>query len=167
MKTTSLYAFAVLIVSSGFADACRLRPRCTDSTATLNVSTTNFDLSSGTKSQYATVPISGIFNVHLRFCEPTLVVPSRSHTLQVLVHGATYNIKYNDPEFEPDTYSYVHRAAAQGYPTLNMDRLGARSCCLTLWSYDSHNAFAHWQALETATTPTLSGSCRLRLTLRL
>ncbi|KZV80676.1 alpha/beta-hydrolase [Exidia glandulosa HHB12029] len=99
-------------------------PRCTESLASVTASATNFDLSSGSPPENATVPVTGTFNVKLRFCEPTVHVPGHADTLQILVHGLTYSHQYMDPDFEPDTYSWVHWASAHGYATLNMDRLG-------------------------------------------
>jgi Alpha/beta hydrolase family len=45
-------------------------------------------------------------------------------TIQVLVHGATYDHNVWDFPYRPDRYSYVRAATAAGYATLNMDRLG-------------------------------------------
>jgi pimeloyl-ACP methyl ester carboxylesterase len=45
-------------------------------------------------------------------------------TIQVLVHGATYDHNTWDWPLQPETYSYVRAATAAGYATLNMDRVG-------------------------------------------
>ncbi|MDQ3765621.1 MAG: alpha/beta hydrolase [Actinomycetota bacterium] len=45
-------------------------------------------------------------------------------TIQVLLHGATYDHNYWDFPYRPDQYSYVRAATVAGYATLNMDRLG-------------------------------------------
>jgi pimeloyl-ACP methyl ester carboxylesterase len=50
--------------------------------------------------------------------------PIANKTIQVLVHGATYDHFYWDWPFLPATYSWVRAATAEGYATLNMDRLG-------------------------------------------
>ena len=50
--------------------------------------------------------------------------PDAATPVQVLIHGGAYNHTYWDSPFRPDTYSYVRRATAQGYATLNFDRLG-------------------------------------------
>jgi hypothetical protein len=50
--------------------------------------------------------------------------PIKNKTIQVLVHGATYDHNYWDFPFLPKKYSYVWAATAAGYATLNMDRLG-------------------------------------------
>ncbi|KZV85192.1 alpha/beta-hydrolase, partial [Exidia glandulosa HHB12029] len=68
--------------------------------------------------------VSGTYNLQLRLCPPTVSNASRATTLQVLVHGATYNTEYWDVGFEPEIYSYVRFAAARGYWTLNLARLG-------------------------------------------
>jgi pimeloyl-ACP methyl ester carboxylesterase len=54
----------------------------------------------------------------------TLCVPEGAHTLQILVHGHSYNRSYWDSPYEPATYSYVHRANRAGYATLAIDRIG-------------------------------------------
>jgi pimeloyl-ACP methyl ester carboxylesterase len=51
---------------------------------------------------------------------------SADRPVQLLVHGATYNSYYWDFQaYQPETYSYVDHAAARGYVTFNIDRLGA------------------------------------------
>lgn len=50
--------------------------------------------------------------------------PIRHKTIQVLVHGATYDHNIWDFPYRPEHYSYVRAATAAGYATLNMDRLG-------------------------------------------
>ncbi|KZV96696.1 alpha/beta-hydrolase [Exidia glandulosa HHB12029] len=101
-------------------------PVCTDFVLPVTASANNIDLSSGDPTTNVTIPVSGTFGIELKFCEPTTVVASRAGTLQVLVHGASYDTSYWDFEaFQPDNYSYVRFAAAQGYPTLNMARLGS------------------------------------------
>jgi pimeloyl-ACP methyl ester carboxylesterase len=46
-------------------------------------------------------------------------------TLQILVHGYSYNRKYWDAGYQPETYSYPGAANARGYATLAIDRLGS------------------------------------------
>jgi pimeloyl-ACP methyl ester carboxylesterase len=45
-------------------------------------------------------------------------------TIQITLHGATYGHLYWDWPFQPETYSYVRRATAEGYAVLNLDRIG-------------------------------------------
>lgn len=46
--------------------------------------------------------------------------------VQLLVHGATYNHNYWNWQYsQPEHYSYVQHAAARGYATFNIDRLGS------------------------------------------
>lgn len=100
-------------------------PHCTDTLVPITASGTNFNLSSGTRPDNATVPVAGTFRIQLRFCEPAL--HSRRDAIQVLVHGLTYNTEYWDPQSK-EISNYVHFAAAQGFATLNVARLGyARS----------------------------------------
>jgi alpha-beta hydrolase superfamily lysophospholipase len=50
--------------------------------------------------------------------------PIEHKTVQVLVHGATYDHNVWDFPYHPQRYSYVRAATAAGYATLNLDRLG-------------------------------------------
>lgn len=119
------HMFDILSVALSLAAAVvATAPVCTDSYISVSASATNYDLSNGTFPAAATVPVSGTYTIQLRFCAPTVVVPTRVNTLQVLVHGLTYSTNYWDIAYKPDTYSYVRVAAANGYPTLNMARLG-------------------------------------------
>jgi pimeloyl-ACP methyl ester carboxylesterase len=45
-------------------------------------------------------------------------------TVQLLVHGATYNSSVWDWSQNPQVYSYVHRATSVGYATFAVDRIG-------------------------------------------
>lgn len=71
------------------------------------------------------VPVTAAANantVYGRLCDPA---GGPSGTLQVLVHGLVYDHFYWDlPEFG-GRYSYVRRAAAAGYSTLAIDRIGS------------------------------------------
>jgi pimeloyl-ACP methyl ester carboxylesterase len=48
----------------------------------------------------------------------------KNKTIQIALHGATYSHLYWDWPFQPETYSYVLRATAEGYAVLNLDRIG-------------------------------------------
>lgn len=50
--------------------------------------------------------------------------PIANKTVQILVHGATYDHNYWDWPLKPDRYSYMRAATAAGYATLAIDRLG-------------------------------------------
>lgn len=73
------------------------------------------------------------FDVNVSPSDPTVysvfgVLCSRGSihgkTIQITLHGATYGHLYWDWPFEPETYSYVRRATAEGYAVLNIDRIG-------------------------------------------
>lgn len=76
------------------------------------------------KCQDVTIPAttdSGAVSIYGQFCQPRVGKPT---TVQLLVHGATYNHTYWDfPGFNGN-YSYVKAANAAGYATLAIDRLG-------------------------------------------
>ena len=48
----------------------------------------------------------------------------RNKTIQIALHGSTYGHLYWDFPFQPEIYSYVRRATAEGYAVLNLDRIG-------------------------------------------
>lgn len=100
--------------------------RCTESIANVTASAMNYDVATGAPM----VPVSGTYGIQLRFCEPTAHVPSRADTVQVLVHGITYNMAYWDAAYKPEMYSYARFAAARGFATLNLARFGACSPCV-------------------------------------
>ena len=54
----------------------------------------------------------------------TLCAPKCATSVQLLVHGFTYDRNYWDFPYRPEKYSYVRRANAEGYATLAIDRLG-------------------------------------------
>jgi len=54
-------------------------------------------------------------------CRPA---QGRARTLQILLHGASFNRHYWDFPFRPRRYSYVRHANAAGSATLAVDRLG-------------------------------------------
>ncbi|EJD52270.1 hypothetical protein AURDEDRAFT_159127 [Auricularia subglabra TFB-10046 SS5] len=103
-------------------------PRCVDSFVRVHPTARNFDLrgldvTQNLPKDTATFQVSGRFSIQVRFCEPTVHVAQRVDTLQIFAPGATYSTVYWDIGFQPDTYSYVRFAAAQGYATLNIPRL--------------------------------------------
>jgi pimeloyl-ACP methyl ester carboxylesterase len=54
-----------------------------------------------------------------------LCVPHRpTKTIQLLVHGSTYDHNYWDLPYRPEKYSHVRSALRAGYATLNIDRVG-------------------------------------------
>lgn len=55
----------------------------------------------------------------------TLCTPPGASSVQLLVHGWTYDQHYFDWPDRPDTYSYARAANRAGYATLAIDRLGA------------------------------------------
>ncbi len=61
-----------------------------------------------------------------RRCAAALTVPADVRgALHILVHGATYNRWYWDPDIALEEHSYVRAAARRGYATVNIDRIGS------------------------------------------
>lgn len=54
-------------------------------------------------------------------CTPTGQTPS---SVQLLIHGATYDRNYWDFPYQPEKYSYADAANARGISTFNIDRVG-------------------------------------------
>lgn len=61
------------------------------------------------------------FTIVGELCRPA---QGRARTLQILLHGASFNRKYWDFPLRPRRYSYVRHANAAGFATLAIDRLG-------------------------------------------
>jgi len=59
--------------------------------------------------------------IYGELCVPTGRTPT---TVQLLVHGTTYNHNYWDWPEDPDEHSHVRAALKAGYATFNVDRLG-------------------------------------------
>jgi pimeloyl-ACP methyl ester carboxylesterase len=59
--------------------------------------------------------------IFAEFCLPRGRAPQ---TVQLLVHGATYNHTYWDFPYQPPRYSYVDAAVRAGYAVLAIDRIG-------------------------------------------
>jgi pimeloyl-ACP methyl ester carboxylesterase len=76
------------------------------------------------------VPVSGApagtpaWTIYGELCQRR---DSHPKTVQLLVHGATYTHSYWDFPVDPARHSYVRAAAAAGYATFNVDRLGVGS----------------------------------------
>src|SRR4051812_3632093 len=79
------------------------------------------DTASTTECRNVTVPIT--VGDQTGAVAGTLCAPPEATSLQVLVHGLTYNRGYFDIPIEPDTYSYARAANRAGYATLAIDRL--------------------------------------------
>ncbi|MFD2797939.1 alpha/beta hydrolase [Prauserella oleivorans] len=68
-----------------------------------------------------TINVAMPVHAHGTLCTPAGAQPS---TVQVLLHGATYNSTYWDFPVQPERYSYVRAANERGYATFNVDRIG-------------------------------------------
>lgn len=89
--------------------------------------------------------------VHGRLCLPAGDAPD---TVQLLVHGGTYNSAYWDLPYQPERYSYQRDMAAHGYATFAADQLGAGgssrplSLPLSVWAAaeSMHEVVGHLRA---------------------
>ncbi|GLY77287.1 alpha/beta hydrolase [Actinoallomurus iriomotensis] len=69
------------------------------------------------------IPAVGRARIYGELCVPE-GAGGRARTVQLLVHGGTYDHNYFDWPQDPGRYSYVDKALKAGYPTFNVDRLG-------------------------------------------
>ncbi|KAI9823957.1 MAG: hypothetical protein M1819_001109 [Sarea resinae] len=72
--------------------------------------------------------VTGTYNISARYCEPNVTIADRKSSIQLLGHGITYTKNYwsalGEPGYEPEQYSWIRHASANGYPTLSIDRVG-------------------------------------------
>ncbi len=101
--------------------------------SSLNLADPNATLAAFKADAFPLFPVSGTETLAGTFCEPT-VLNENLFSLQVLFHGITGNRGYwnalgGSPAgyapYQPQKYSWVEFAHANGYPTLALDRLGA------------------------------------------
>jgi pimeloyl-ACP methyl ester carboxylesterase len=59
--------------------------------------------------------------IHGSLCDPST---GPSATIQLLLHGGTYNSDYWDFSYDPQQFSYALAANRAGYSTLDIDRVG-------------------------------------------
>ncbi|WP_146653187.1 alpha/beta hydrolase [Labilithrix luteola] len=63
----------------------------------------------------------GNYRIAGEICKPRF---GQNRTLQILIHGASYNRTYWNFPYKPAWYSYVRHANLAGYTTIALDRLG-------------------------------------------
>ncbi|KAI0409186.1 Alpha/Beta hydrolase protein [Xylaria palmicola] len=68
--------------------------------------------------------VSNSYEISARLCMPENANGPHADTLQVLVHGASFNKGMWDVQYKPETYSWVRRMNQEGYPTLAIDLVG-------------------------------------------
>lgn len=64
---------------------------CTNVVIPVTITATNLHIPIATTGPVFDVPVHGTFNIAARYCEPEIKVPSKQKTLQILVHGITYD----------------------------------------------------------------------------
>ncbi|KAI0194246.1 Alpha/Beta hydrolase protein [Astrocystis sublimbata] len=69
--------------------------------------------------------VSNTYEMAARLCIPDNNQGPHADTLQLLVHGASFNKLMWDSEYQPERYSWVQRMMHEGYPTLAIDLVGA------------------------------------------
>lgn len=72
--------------------------------------------------------VSNSYELSAQLCSP-LVQESNdaSDTLQLLVHGASFNKNMWDSKYEPERYNWIRRMNTNGYTTLAVDLIGTVS----------------------------------------
>lgn len=107
------------------------QPACHDSNITVHVSkTTNisfvnqvYDLDILYALAGKQILVSNSYSISSRLCEPSQT-NTHSDTLQVMIHGASFNKNMWDSQYQPETYSWVQRMNKGGYYTLAVDLIG-------------------------------------------
>ncbi|KAI0103348.1 Alpha/Beta hydrolase protein [Nemania sp. FL0031] len=69
--------------------------------------------------------VSNTYEMSARLCMPENSESPHADTLQLLVHGASFNKHMWDSEYKPERYSWVQRMSQEGYPTLAIDLIGS------------------------------------------
>ncbi|KAI1132519.1 Alpha/Beta hydrolase protein [Nemania abortiva] len=69
--------------------------------------------------------VSNTYEMSARLCMPENSDSLHADTLQLLIHGASFNKNMWDSQYKPETYSYVQRMSREGYPTLAIDLIGS------------------------------------------
>ena len=69
------------------------------------------------------VLVSGDYEMSARLCEPATGI-QRRETLQLLIHGATFNKAMWDFPYKPEEYSWTRSMTNAGYTTLAIDLIG-------------------------------------------
>lgn len=98
------------------------------------------------------LPVIGSAHIYGELCVP--VGGAKAQTVQLLVHGATYDHNYFDWPQDPGQYSYVDKALKAGYATFNVDRLGDGASSRPLGALDTfengsdaiHQVISHLRA---------------------
>jgi hypothetical protein len=70
------------------------------------------------------VLIEADYELSARFCEPAPDQEAHEDTLQILVHGSTFNKIMWDFPYKPETYSWTRYMNLNGYSTLAVDLIG-------------------------------------------
>lgn len=127
--------FVMLVLSSALQVHCSQyafsEPRCTDYDVTVHIDkTTGHSFNNGhygIEILYALANketlVSNSYNLSSRLCEAGRT-NVHSDTLQLLLHGASFNKGMWDSQYMPETYNWVHRMNREGYSTLAVDLIG-------------------------------------------
>jgi len=85
-------AIASVVLSSPVDSIARsFEPTCTDIVIPVNITAQIYALPIPTTGPPTFVTIHGAYKIAARYCEPTVKLYGRAKTLQVLVHGGSYD----------------------------------------------------------------------------
>ncbi len=98
-------------------------PLHVDKTVDSELSLDNYNIESLYAWAGRQILVDGDYEMSARLCEPPEGV-DRKDTLQLLLHGATFNKHMWDFPYKPEKYSWVRHMAAAGYTTLAVDFVG-------------------------------------------
>ena len=86
-----LQALFLILSLFGFGLCAALQAGCSDLVIPVSVKTNNLWLPVGEDGPKFNVSVVGSYNISARYCTPQEDVHSRLETLQILVHGASYD----------------------------------------------------------------------------
>ncbi|KAI1172120.1 Alpha/Beta hydrolase protein [Nemania sp. FL0916] len=69
--------------------------------------------------------VSNSYEVSARLCMPEDNEGPHADTLQLLVHGASFNKNMWNAQYKPERYNWQDRMRREGYPTLAFDLIGS------------------------------------------
>lgn len=138
-----LTAVLALVLPRALPNNTAAAPTTTQTTPTSNAGPSSQPGQCQDETVQVTLPNGSAAQLVGHLCTPN---GSDPNTVQLLVHGATYNSSYWSWQQDPSYYSYVWRALAAGYATFAVDRLGAGQSSRpvsTQVTFDAQSAALH------------------------
>jgi hypothetical protein len=122
--------------------SCDKLPTCTQFYANIPASADNYNITSPDPAS-SILHVAGSFRIFFQHCEPSSQTAKKSRHKTVIIchHGLSYNHHYWDIQYQPETYSFVRHAAAEGFPTLIYDTIGNLISFIAVCDSDAEYAY--------------------------